>query len=62
MLQNSKLVASRNAWRSKATQRTETIKALNKAQKRHKAKIRELKAELKRSTVEPVQKKVTPAQ
>jgi hypothetical protein len=47
MLQISKLTHSRNDWKNKAVKRAEEIKALKKAQKRHKQKMADIKLQLK---------------
>jgi len=44
MLQQSKLIRSRNEWKDKAVQRANEIRELKKARKRLKEKIAELKA------------------
>jgi len=45
MLQRSKLISSRDEWKSKAVQRADEIRELKKTRKRLKEKIAELKAE-----------------
>ena len=48
MLQTSKLYQARNEWRKKAMERADEIREHRKTTKRHKAKISELKEEIKR--------------
>jgi len=43
MLQQSKLLNSRDEWKNKATERAAELRELRKTQKRHLAKIAELK-------------------
>lgn len=42
MLQNSKIIQSRNDWRRKAVKRAEKIREYKKSQKRHQEKITKL--------------------
>jgi len=42
MLQNSKIIQSRNDWRRKAVKRAEKIREYKKSQKRHLLKIEKL--------------------
>jgi len=47
MLQMSKLVQSRNAWRNKANKRADEIREHRKSNKRHQETIAELKLQVK---------------
>jgi uncharacterized coiled-coil DUF342 family protein len=47
MLQMSKLVQSRNAWRNKANKRADEIREHRKSNKRHRETIAELKLQVK---------------
>lgn len=46
MLQNSKIIQSRNDWKRKAVQRAERIRDYRKSQKRHQEKIEELQVQI----------------
>jgi uncharacterized protein YlxW (UPF0749 family) len=46
MLQNSKIIQSRNDWRRKAVQRAEKIREYRKSQKRHQEKIAKLQEQV----------------
>ena len=46
MLQRSKLIVSRDEWKSKAVQRADEIRELKKTRKRLKEKIADLKAQI----------------
>ncbi len=47
MLQQSKLINSRNIWKEKAVNRAEELREARKTKKRQQDKIAELKAEIK---------------
>jgi len=56
MLQHSKLLNSRNDWRSKAIQRGQALCEMRKTVRRYQAQIAQLKAELKQ-VQQPLEKK-----
>jgi len=63
MLQMSKIIQSRDDWKSKAVQRANEIRELRKTQKRYQKKIAELKRQLNtiEQAVEDKKKVITPA-
>ena len=58
MLQQSKLLKSRDEWKNKAVERATENRELRRAQKRHQEKIAELKCE-KRSLESAIEEKKT---
>lgn len=46
MLQMSKLIRAREAWRKKAVQRAEQVRELKKAKRRYQDRIAELKRQI----------------
>ena len=60
MLQHSKLLHSRNAWRRKAVDRAEQLREKRKAHRRARQRIEKLQAEVKALEREVEEKKARP--
>ena len=60
MLQHSKILRSRDAWKRKAVQRAEALREQRKAYKRARQSIAQLKAEVRVLEQAVAKKKVSP--